>query len=325
MVAFLRRQRLNLPVAPLAGGVIGFVTAALFALMPTEMLEDLVVDSGIAAVLSAAEPPLGFTARFVLIFLVGGGVGMVAWFALFLLLGSRSIVVQPGFDDAGDDATPRLRRADAHPDAPARRPLSAARDLGTPFLEVRAGRPVHMSVDETDDQIVEMVPVETAAEATVEAEVPVDHETPQSSDDSWLAPEERPLPVDLDQPLAAFDPASIPDDPADWFPAPAPLRMTPRRPVFDAGERFDTFDLAPQMPRPAPPSPSAFTPSVPPMPRADPSATIHALLDRLERSVARRDVAAAAPPPPPPMPLPIRREESLEEALDSLRRLAIRR
>ena len=313
MVAFLRRQRLNLPVAPLAGGVIGFVTAALFALMPTGMLEDLVVDSGIAAVLSAAEPPLGFTARFIMIFLVGGGVGMVAWFALFLLLGSRSIVVQHGVDGAEDEPMPRLRRADAHPDAPARRPLSAARDLGTPFLEVHAERPVH--IDAGDDEVVEIVPVEAEG---------IHHDAPEPEADTWLAPEEQSLPADLDQPLAAFDPASIPDDPADWFPAPAPLRMTPRRPVFDAGERFDTFDLAPLPHRPAPPTPSAFTPSVPPLPRPDPSATIHALLDRLERRVARREVEVP-PPPPVPMPLPIRRQESLEDALDSLRRLAIRR
>jgi hypothetical protein len=322
MVAFLRRQRLNLPVAPLAAGVIGFVTAALFALMPTEMLEDLVVDSGIAAILSAAEPPLGYTACFVLIILVGGGVGMVTWFALFLLLGNRSIVVQHGVHGTEGEQAPRLRRADAHPDAPARRPLSAARDLGTPFLEVRAERPVHMSVDEVDDElveIIEIVPVEAESEA-----VAIEHEMPEAHRDSWLAPDEQPLPADLDQPLAAFDPASIPDDPADWFPAPAPLRMTPRRPVFDKGERFDTFDLAPLPHRPPPPTPSAFTPSVPPMPRADPSATIHALLDRLERRVARREVDVPAPPPQP-LPLPIRRQESLEDALDSLRRLAIRR
>jgi hypothetical protein len=323
MVAFLRRQRLYLPVAPLAGGVIGFVTAALFALMPTGMLEDLVVDSGIAAVLSAAEPPLGFTARLILIFLVGGGVAMVAWFALFLLLGTRSIVVQPGFDGADDEHMPRLRRADAHPDAPARRPLSAARDLGTPFLEVRAERPVHISAD-GDDEIVEIA----ATEAEPLDQLPerdLQHEAePEPEHHGWLVPDEQPIPADLDQPLAAFDPESIPDDPADWFPAPAPLRMTPRRPVFDPGERFDTFDLAPIPHRPAPPVPSAFTPSVPPLPRPDPSATIHALLDRLERGVAKRDADAPAVRVQP-VPLPIRREESLQDALESLRRLAIRR
>jgi hypothetical protein len=46
----------------------------------------------------------------------------------------------------------------------------------------------------------------------------------------------------------------------------------------------------------------------------DPSASIHALLDRLERSVARREIKA---PPPPPA-----REDSLQETLGTLRRLA---
>jgi hypothetical protein len=316
MVAFLSRQRLNLPIAPFAGVAIGFVAAALFALMPTDMLEDLVVNSGIAAVIAAAEPPLGITARFVLIFLVGGGIGVVAWFALFLLLGSRSIVIQPADDlDAGDRA-PILRRADAHPDAPARRPLSAARDLGTPFLEVHAERPLHMGVQAEDAEVIEIAPVAdplgaAAGTATEPGACPAVAEVPA----------EQALPADLDQPLAAFDPASIPDDPADWFPAPAPLRMTPRRPVFDPGERFDTFDLTPVAPRVPAPAPSPFTPSVPPMPRPDPSATIHALLDRLERGVARREVEA---PPPPPAPPP-QRHESLEETLDVLRRLATRR
>lgn len=305
MVAFLNRQRLNLPIAPFAGAVIGFVAAALFALMPTEMLEDLVVNSGIAAVIAAAEPPLGITARFVLIFLVGGGIGLFAWFSLFLLLGSRSLVIQPADELEGGDRAPILRRADAHPDAPARRPLSAARDLGTPFLEVHAERPLHMGVQEDDAEVIEVAPLAdpVAAEAAE-------------------APAEQTLPADLDQPLAAFDPTSIPDDPADWFPAPAPLRMTPRRPVFDPSERFDTFDLAPAAPRAPAPAPSPFTPSVPPMPRPDPSATIHALLDRLERGVARRE--GEAPPASPPAPPPHRRE-SLEETLEALRRLATRR
>ncbi|MFA5964956.1 MAG: hypothetical protein WC804_13140 [Sphingomonas sp.] len=313
MVAFLNRQRLNLPIAPFAGAVIGFVAAALFALMPTEMLEDLVVNSGIAAVIAAAEPPLGITARFVLIFLVGGGIGLFAWFSLFLLLGSRSLVIQPADELEGGDRAPILRRADAHPDAPARRPLSAARDLGTPFLEVHAERPLHMGVQEDDAEVIEVAPLTGPAGAAPE---------PVEDGEAAEAPAEQTLPADLDQPLAAFDPTSIPDDPADWFPAPAPLRMTPRRPVFDPSERFDTFDLAPAAPRAPAPAPSPFTPSVPPMPRPDPSATIHALLDRLERGVARRE--GEAPPASPPAPPPHRRE-SLEETLEALRRLATRR
>lgn len=62
MAVFSRSQSLILPVAPLAATVIGVLTAAMFALVPTDLLESMVVDSGIASVLSAAEPPLGLTA-----------------------------------------------------------------------------------------------------------------------------------------------------------------------------------------------------------------------------------------------------------------------
>lgn len=305
MVLSSRRQRLNLPVAPLAAAVIGGVIALVFALIPAGMLEDLVIDSGIAAVLPAAEPPLGFTARAVLILVAGGGTALIAWFGLFLLLGGRSIVVQRSDGVEDGEKAPVLRRADAHPDAPARRPLSANRELGTPFLEVRAGRPVHAKADEP----------ETAAS---------------------FEPLERDLPVDLDMPLAAFDPHAIPDEPADWFPPPAPLLRSPRQQVFDPGDRFETFELTPmvRLSAPLPELVPALEPELahyveptwqsapaPVRPRdsaraeLDPSATIHALLDRLERGVGRREIAAPLPPP---------REESLEQALVTLRRLATR-
>lgn len=395
MVDSARRQRLNLPVAPLVAAVIGGLIALVFALIPAGFLEDLVIDSGIAAVMPAAEPPLGITARAVLILVAGGGTALIAWFSLFLLLGDRAIVLQKSAEAEDGEKAPVLRRADAHPDAPARRPLSAHRELGTPFLEVRAHRPVHAKADEPE---IEPAPVE---------EPPV----------------ERDLPTDLDTPLAAFDPHAIPEEPIDWFPKPSPLLSKPRRQVFDAGERFETFELTPMVrgalsepdpeiepepeaepepaavpnvvtavvpepepepvyapvpiatPEPMPafaPPPSdqpdpepvyaaapialpepmaAFAPTpprepahffraprpfrsensaeierpfVPARPRAsarveaDPTATIHALLDRLERGVGRRETVA---PPPPPQPHP---EESLQEALVTLRRLAMR-
>lgn len=268
MVASPSRQHLILPVAPLAAAAVGLLTAAVFALLPTGALESLVVDSGIAAVFSVAEPPLGFTARAVLVLLCGGGVALVAWFALFLVLGTRSIVLQRG---GGGEAAPVLRRADAHPDAPPRRPLFANRDLGTPFLEVRA-RPVHVVAD---------VP-------------PV--------------PEARPIPDDLDQPIASYDPAAMPDEPADWFPPPARLVSAPRRPTFEPGERLETFPLTPKAR--STPEPAVDTP------RADTSATIQALLNRLERSVPRRA--------PEPLPEPLPPRETLEDTLSTLRRMATR-
>lgn len=420
MVDSPRRQRLNLPVAPLVAAVIGGVIALAFALIPTGLLEDLVIDSGIAAVVAAAEPPLGVTARAVLILAAGGGAALIAWFGLFLLMGDRAIVVQKSNMASGEEAAPVLRRADAHPDAPARRPLSANRELGTPFLEVRAHRPVHARAEES---------IIDAEFEDLPAEEPVT---------------ERALPVDLDMPLAAYDPDAIPEEPAEWAPQAPPLH-TPRQQVFDPGERFETFELTPLIrrttpaeiiepepeleremapappaiqirapiklvapkpaPEPEPPLPDpvvetihavepvyapapiappeptpAFAPTearasqpaptpvyvpvpivvpqpmpgfaptpasdpaqffrtkspfraetataqhrsfAPSRPRAsarvemDPSASIHALLDRLERGVGRRETVAL----PPPLP---QNEDSLHEALVTLRRLAAR-
>jgi hypothetical protein len=250
-------QRLTLPLAPLVAAIIGVLTAAMFALIPTELLESMVVDSGVAAVLSAAEPPLGFTARAALVLLCGGGVAVLAWFALFLAFGGRAITLRRPAISSGN--APVLRRADAHPDAPARRPLFANTDLGTPFLEVRA-RPVHLDAAE----IAPMV--------------------------------ERPLPVDLDEPLSAYDPtflrATATPEPVPNQPVPQPLPL-PRRQTFDPSERFETFPLGPidaPVAECRTPSPIA-RPDRPAEAMGDPSETIHALLDRLERVVGRRDAA----------------------------------
>lgn len=282
MVAFLRRQRLILPLAPLCGAVFGGVLALLFLLLPAAWLESIVVESGIASILTAAEPPLGLTARAMLAMVGGGGAGLITWFALFLLVGSRTVAVNVGSD--GD--VPVLRRADAHPDAPARSPLRATRDLGTPFLDVRAKAVVHLHAEEG---------AEPKPESPV---VPI------------AMP--RPLPKDLDTPLADYDPdawleaepvRNLLPPPSEPLKSLAPLPIQ-RPQVFDENERFETFELTPIR-------------RDPPVPEPDrPSATIHALLDRLERSVAQRDAVR---------PAPVQREETLQDALANLRQLAQRR
>ncbi|MEI9849676.1 MAG: hypothetical protein WDN24_01140 [Sphingomonas sp.] len=131
---------MNLPFAPLAALLLGAGAAAAAVIVPVPVLEGLVSDSGIAAIVAAAEPPLGTTARLV----VAGGAGamtaLFSWLALFVLLGTRGLTI--GRSEAAPAAeaihTPVIRRADAHPDAPPRAPLLATRDLGTPFLEVLA-------------------------------------------------------------------------------------------------------------------------------------------------------------------------------------------
>jgi hypothetical protein len=119
---------LDLAVAALAAGSVGFATYA----MPDGLFERLIVAGGLPGILAAAEPPLGATAR-----LAAVGTGALVAFALVWALlraldrvpARRGRAVRP----APPAETPRLRKADSHPDAPARRPLRAGRDLGEPL------------------------------------------------------------------------------------------------------------------------------------------------------------------------------------------------
>jgi hypothetical protein len=269
--------------------------------MPTATLESLVMASGLPAVLNAAAPPLGMTARLAIAGGAGGLVAIFSWLVLFLVLGTRGVSVGKEAEAAEPDAvpTPVLRRADAHPDAPPRPPLLATRDLGTPFLEVTAKAPA------------EAEPDEVRAEPQPEPEpVPVAE-----------IPEEQDLPLDLEQPLAAFDPDAIPQVP---MPSPVtlpPLRRVERPAVFDTSERFETFELTPIRRTPPPPR---LTPAPrqreEAITRPETEATIHALLERLEKGVVKRGLAAGGNHSQKPRDP----ERGLEEALVTLRNLARR-
>ncbi|TGX54100.1 hypothetical protein E5A73_08230 [Sphingomonas gei] len=287
---------MNLPVAPLVAGVLGGIVALVALAVPTATLEALVMGSGLAAILGAAEPPLGFTARAILALGSGGFVASCSWFGLSILLGARSVswgADEP--DTFGDVATPVLRRADAHPDAPPRPPLLATRDLGRPFLEPRAAtKPKPAAIE---------LPAATLAE-----------------------PVEQPLPKDLDQPLSAFDPAAVPEVPIPAPVTPPPLRRMAQPPVFDESERFETFELTPSVR----PKPSLVVDDPAPAPREEAiarpetDATIHALLERLERGVVRK--ARTITPPAMPAPRVERRAKprGIEDTLVTLRNLAQR-
>lgn len=285
------RHGVTLPIAPAAGIAVGAAIALGVLAMPTTVLEGMAVDSGVAAILTAAQPPLGVTARLAAAFFAGVVGGGVIWFALTLLVGRRTIAL--GRRHAGD-GIPVLRRADAHPDAPARRPVFARRDLGTPFLEIRAD----------------------PAPAAEARDLPLDLDTPMAS---YLSPLDPPLPAPppivrdaplpimrppepvAPPPISTFDPA-VASAPAP-LPTPAPATLEPE-PRFAAHERIETFVMPPADADPAAPLPQA---------------TIHDLLERLERGVARRQPAPVVAPDPAPA-----REPSLEDTLDALRALARR-
>jgi hypothetical protein len=222
---------------PVYGGIgAGVFAAILFIAMPADILESLVWNSGVAALLPVAAPPLGVTARALLA--LGSGVlfASVAWAALYLAFGPGGFLVKP----ARAQGVPVIRRADAHPDAPARRPMTAA-DLGLPLMEV-------------------VMPTGP----------------------------ERPIPADLDLPLAAFDPAALLQVPLEPARPVAPLVVerapepTPA-PVVAIEQPEAVVEPTPMVRRPAPaPTPA---PAAPP--------TIESLLQRLEQGAGRRVQAAA--------------------------------
>ena len=213
---------------PTGGGLVAALSAgaAVFSL-PIGLLERLVWTSGVATMLSAAQPPLGPTARACLALGAAVVTGAVAWSLLFLLFGPGGLL-GPRVGDA-IAVEPRVRRGDSHPDAPPRRPMTAA-DLGTPLMETAA-----------------------------------------------VPPRVQPLPADLDQPLASFDPAAVLASP---FAPAEPL--APLAPRWAAGERIETFQLMP-------PAPSTASVTAPRRKEAPPS--IDTLLRRLEESAGRRVAA----------------------------------
>lgn len=130
--------------------MMGLAGAFLFAVAPGEVLERVVVRSGLPALLPRAEPPLGGTARVMLAVLALVAGTAAVWFVLRRLgrqharPRARAVTaIQPPVPPA--DAAPTLRRADRHPDAPAKRPLSAAGDLAGSADLVSAAPAFHQS------------------------------------------------------------------------------------------------------------------------------------------------------------------------------------
>jgi hypothetical protein len=121
---------LDIGVAALAALSSGFVVYA----MPEGLFSRAIVASRLPQFLAAAQPPLGMKARLAVIVLVALVVYAFVW-SLMCALDNIGTKPRPSAKAAFEEEAPRLRRADAHPDAPSRRPIFAGRDLGEPDFD----------------------------------------------------------------------------------------------------------------------------------------------------------------------------------------------
>lgn len=132
--------RENGPSVPFGmAGVAGAMAALLGLvglLLPTPLIESVAFQMYLDTVIASAVPPFGWLARAVtalLLAALGGALG----YGLAGLFGVRSsgssfanlLDRLRGIGAHDDDDAPVLRSADRHPDAPARRPFSAASDI----------------------------------------------------------------------------------------------------------------------------------------------------------------------------------------------------
>ncbi|WP_241241975.1 hypothetical protein [Sphingobium algorifonticola] len=183
---------------PLMALLSGSAAALVMLSVPVPLLEMLVASTGLAEIMPAAAPPLGHTARSVL----AGFAGMLGVGLALALSAQGTPDISDDEEDAGEpdkgegkmgfalskltsftrggrrratvtgleavEPMPVLRRADSHPDAPARRPIFASRDFdGTePFT-----RPLAPPAPDATE-----APVETAIPEAAVAEAPTPDE-----------------------------------------------------------------------------------------------------------------------------------------------------
>ncbi|MEN2746936.1 hypothetical protein [Sphingomonas sp. T9W2] len=317
---------------PIVAIFTALTVALVIALLPVWRIEAAVEASGLPALLPAAAPPLGMTARIMLMLAAATLIAGPLWIGLWLLLPAKRRRRAAG-------AEPSVRRADAHPDAPPRPPVRAARDLGKPFLDPLD--PVETEMDLPRDLNVPMAIFDPAAvppvpAAPAQAVRPLFRPTPAPVDeptvapDAFFAPPEQEAPVPptpVEPPLAEAstreeaEPLFVPEPPVVLETATTsdPDEVSPF--VADVPAEPELVDVTPP-PAAAPPvaeAPAAHPDIAPAEPAIEPAPlpSLDALLDRLDEGLQRRRTAE------------IERQEAakaqstgLASALGALRRMA---
>jgi len=308
------RNALDLPVAGLSALAAAFAAFAI----PQDILSRAVIATGLPSILSAAQPPLGLTARVALA--VGGAAIVFGLVFLTLRLLDRSGL---GGTEASDESRsgPRVRRRDVHPDAPAPRPIFAVHELGEPAPPRAPRAEVPLWLDEVEPTPPPFGAAPEAAEPEFRPE-PEPFFEPEAEREPWRAPE----PTVFPEPAPRFVPEPEPEPALEIVAEPECVPAPEPEPALVEAEV--AAPVSAQVPAPAAPA-------------ADMPTSIAGLMERLEQGLARRRTIEPAPQPVPDTPAtaeaprafpeaPEAREpaeaadDRLQSAIASLQRLAAR-
>lgn len=252
----------NLPKIPVASAVSGLIVAAVILVTPNSWFEAFVVESGLPTLISAAEPPLGARARIMFALLAALLVTVIAWGALSATVGrkmrqkleARRIAENDEFD--ADVRARALRRGDAHPDAPYRRPIMAADDLGTALDDVDVEPVMEEAPENADEDDLEIDGVQPDIEVDAEDELEAldlgavaEILTDETETDAEPEVESEPLEAESTTEPVEMDSEQIVDDAASdpVFEVPLPRRdetRVPHSPTPTVAEPSINTDLA---------------------------------------------------------------------------------
>ncbi len=289
-------EGLTLPFGAVGVAAIGALVGGLAGLLvPRTMLETAAFQLYLDTIIPAAKAPLGATAQLVaavLLAIAGALAGyLIAWvFGVTASPGGFSGLLARLRGELADDEedAPPLRAADRHPDAPARRPFSAARDIPDGIGGMTIEGIAQQHFDDEDELLLEQPLAETASDTktapTREPSLRSVADTGSGVRDSDFEPVDEIARVEM----------PVEETPAEEM-------IIPRGSADDVGDAMDGFDLAP------PKLGDWETGSIAEQPESDPQPGVEAAEQAkpatLTESEPEKTMAFEPPPRVAPLPL----------------------
>jgi hypothetical protein len=310
-------------------------------------MAQLLGSAGLGQLVPAAPAVIGAGTRALVALVFAGVAGGAVWLLFHMMEGGRTSAAtdsqdeEPAVELFASRASvqpvpeaPLLRRKDVHPDAPARRPLFAASDLGAPLdeqAEPARRAPIFTDVADPAEAPAELAPAEPEAVAPVEA---VEAVEPIEAVEAVEAVElvEKVEKVETVEAIDAAEPFELE---LDAIVAPEPdMPAEPARSLAGAAELAPGLDetaetthshadqiaaAAAVQPEPAPPARPVLQPSAAVEPATDSLSdeSLAGLMARLERGLAARGGMPGSLPP-----AAVDAAGTLRQALEELRSMA---